>query len=342
MKTLKQKENDESKPGLNHPPGSESSFETARGSQSIDSEQSGSGEPTDNEVSLASLAGKATGPRTQAGKGRSKQNSLKHGIFSKVALLKSESRTALDSLLSGIWENLQPQGKLEEVLVEKLATLLWRQRRQVIAETAEIQKRTEFIEWDEEQRQEDEAARIFDLELDSKDGLMRKITNPKVLQRCLDLFGDLKREVEERGFLPKLDRAFLAKIYGHPGKSHCNRALVVSYALWTHVASLTDEERHREEFPSPEECVKNFLKNLREEIERLDQYKRACASIELVRLKIESLRRNVPDADQLSHLVRYEVHLDRAFDRALSQLERLQRMRAGQPVLPELKVRVSG
>ncbi len=40
-------------------------------------------------------------------------------------------------------------------------------------------------------------------------------------------------------------------------------------------------------------------------------------------------------------LLRYEASLERSFDRTLSQLERLQRMRAGQPVLPELKVRVS-
>lgn len=39
--------------------------------------------------------------------------------------------------------------------------------------------------------------------------------------------------------------------------------------------------------------------------------------------------------------IRYEVNLERAIDRTLAQLERLQRMRLGQPVLPPVKVEVS-
>ncbi len=39
-------------------------------------------------------------------------------------------------------------------------------------------------------------------------------------------------------------------------------------------------------------------------------------------------------------LIRYEGSLERAFDRTLSQLERLQRMRCGQPVPPPIQVNV--
>jgi len=48
--------------------------------------------------------------------------------------------------------------------------------------------------------------------------------------------------------------------------------------------------------------------------------------------------RNVPDGPGLDRLLRYEASLERSFDRTLSQLERLQRMRLGQPVLPKLEV----
>jgi hypothetical protein len=47
------------------------------------------------------------------------------------------------------------------------------------------------------------------------------------------------------------------------------------------------------------------------------------------------------EAQGLDRLQGYEAHLDRAFDRTLSQLERLQRMRLGQPTPPEIKVNVS-
>jgi hypothetical protein len=40
-------------------------------------------------------------------------------------------------------------------------------------------------------------------------------------------------------------------------------------------------------------------------------------------------------------LMRYETNLERDIDRTLNQLERLQRMRMGQPVPPPVKVEVS-
>jgi hypothetical protein len=47
----------------------------------------------------SSLECRSTGPRTQSGKDRSKQNSFKHGIFSKEVVLKSESQADFCVLL---------------------------------------------------------------------------------------------------------------------------------------------------------------------------------------------------------------------------------------------------
>ena len=55
---------------------------------------------------------KSTGPRTQAGKQRTKFNAIKHGIFAKGIVLKNESRTEFESLRDGLWEDMQPQGTL--------------------------------------------------------------------------------------------------------------------------------------------------------------------------------------------------------------------------------------
>ena len=66
------------------------------------------------------------------------------------------------------------------------------------------------------------------------------------------------------------------------------------------------------------------------------------AKIESERTKLEILRRSVPDSSGLDRLLRYEASLERTFDRALNQLERLQRMRRGQPVAPRIDVNVSG
>lgn len=92
---------------------------------------------------------RSTGPRTKQGKERSKRNSIKHGIFSKALLLESESAAEFDRLLKGLRSSLKPVGKAEEILVEKLAVLFWRYRRFLTAESAEIRRGTEFLEWDQ-------------------------------------------------------------------------------------------------------------------------------------------------------------------------------------------------
>jgi len=90
----------------------------------------------------------STGPRTSQGKDRSKYNAVKHGIFSKVIVLKAEPRIAFDALLNGLFHDLQPEGELEEILVEKLAILIWRYRRLIVAE-AENSQAADFLAGDE-------------------------------------------------------------------------------------------------------------------------------------------------------------------------------------------------
>src|SRR5262249_28753306 len=106
----------------------------------------------------ALLIPRATGPRTPLGKERSKRNALKHGVFSTVVVLKDESRTQFDALLVALRNDLQPEGALEQLLVEKLATLFWRHRRLLNAEAAEISKGAEFVEWNEQESQRQMAA----------------------------------------------------------------------------------------------------------------------------------------------------------------------------------------
>jgi hypothetical protein len=158
-------------------------------------------------------ARKTGGPRTQHGKRRSKHNALKRGIFSRVILLPGEPRGKLDSLLSGLRNDLEPEGTLEQLPVDKLATLLWRHRRLIIAEGAEIQKETDFLEWDQMRLQDDEAANIsvFD---DASANLMRRIGNPRVLETSLYLLETLKGWIEKDGFDEENDKDVLTKFYG--------------------------------------------------------------------------------------------------------------------------------
>jgi hypothetical protein len=108
------------------------------------------------------------------------------------------------------------------------------------------------------------------------------------------------------------------------------------------MAECSDEEREEHDYATPKECVAYVLKAIDGEIKRIKDYQRRYASISAEKLKIEMLRNKVPDSPALDRLLRYETSIDRAFDRTLAQLERIQRLRLGQPLPPAIKVDVSG
>jgi hypothetical protein len=75
----------------------------------------------------------STGPRTEAGKSRSRQNALKHGILASALLITAgegaEDPAEFNELLTGLRQDLAPVGTLEEMMVEKIAVCWWRQKR---------------------------------------------------------------------------------------------------------------------------------------------------------------------------------------------------------------------
>ena len=49
----------------------------------------------------------------------------------------------------------------------------------------------------------------------------------------------------------------------------------------------------------------------------------------------------IPNGDALDKILRYDTTIDRSLDRALNRLERLQRRRKGEPVLPPVNVQLT-
>ena len=102
----------------------------------------------------------STGPRSKAGKLRSRQNALQHGIFAQVVLVPGESRSKHRLVLKNLRIEWQPKGATEEFLVETIANIMLRLRRVYIAESAEIRRSREFLDWDKRQSQAGEADEI--------------------------------------------------------------------------------------------------------------------------------------------------------------------------------------
>src|SRR5262245_64410939 len=84
----------------------------------------------------------STGPKTREGKSRSRCNALKHGLLAQEVLLPWEGREEaeqLKHLVASLVHYYAPQGPVEEILVETIATLYWRKRRALRAEGGAIQ-----------------------------------------------------------------------------------------------------------------------------------------------------------------------------------------------------------
>lgn len=83
-------------------------------------------------------AQKSTGPKSLTGKVQSKKNSIKHGLLSKDLIIRDEDPKKLDMLIEELIISLQPEGKIEEILVEKIASTLWRLQRLISAESGAL------------------------------------------------------------------------------------------------------------------------------------------------------------------------------------------------------------
>lgn len=140
-------------------------------------------------------AQKGGGPKTQQGKQKSSQNSLKHGIFAQAALCLGESRAKLNCLASGLRNDRKPEGALEELLVDKLVTLAWIQRRVIIMVGEQTQGGLEDVLL----RQNAQGGQPLDL-------LLRYLTNlDRIFDRTLSQLERLQGARKGQPVAPRID-----------------------------------------------------------------------------------------------------------------------------------------
>jgi hypothetical protein len=68
----------------------------------------------------------STGPRTDEGKQRSSQNSLKHGLTAKTVLIPGEDPAEYQAFAAGLHEDLEPENAVECALAQEIIDLQWR------------------------------------------------------------------------------------------------------------------------------------------------------------------------------------------------------------------------
>lgn len=294
------------------------------------------------EKQLIVVGSETNGTGAAEGKNATAPDSAARAIFSKV-VLKTESQADYDSLATSLRNACQPKGTLEDILVEKLAAILWRYRRLITAESGEIGEnlsslgRTD-VRLKEHDRLEAEVLR----RQESGQGVIGMIYDPGFLSDCLGELRNLRDSIKANGFSRDIeDRALLQKLYGRQidlkgnirAPKYDADSLYDVYHRKSCTAAATEEDRQKNpDLATPQRSRDLVVQAIEKEIQRLTEIQNALNESHPEQTELEQLRRNAPDADRMERLLRYEASLERAFDRTLAQLERLQEIRLGRPV----------
>src|ERR1039458_8682224 len=71
----------------------------------------------------------SSGPKTEAGRNRSRMNALRHGLTGQVTTMTDEDRAAHDQFSKALMKDLAPEGAMETQLAQRVATDSWRLNR---------------------------------------------------------------------------------------------------------------------------------------------------------------------------------------------------------------------
>ncbi|MFX0200978.1 MAG: hypothetical protein ACFFCW_33075 [Candidatus Hodarchaeota archaeon] len=281
------------------------------------------------------------GVKTENGKSIVKYNALKHGLLAKEAVITvgegAENPEEFNAFLDDLKTQLAPEGTLEEMLVEKIAVAYWRLRRAYRYEVGLIRQELDTAtddfyaekDWqskkinrtDEEieHQIEQEKETIESWKKDKRDFTkMRK--NGKPLEEIYE-WGENWEWLEEKvkylllghedyeGFDPENLRKFLN-----------NSADWSDDQIWQAHIELCDEK----------------INDHKKEIADLENQKHKNQ----LRLQVIKKLGNIPSKAELDRLLRYEGSIERQLYKALNQLERLQRLRAGDNVPAPVEVDV--
>ena len=88
---------------------------------------------------------KSTGPKTEAGKQRSRRNALRHGFTAETVIEPLENPKEYRAFEDAIVSEYLPRTPVEQELVHRIASLFWRLRRATSIETGLLRMQSEML-----------------------------------------------------------------------------------------------------------------------------------------------------------------------------------------------------
>ena len=123
---------------------------------------------------------RSTGPKTERGKRTISRNAIKHGFLLREVVITAgdgeESVEEFHALVENLGNTYLPVGVIEEMLVQTIATTLWRKARVIRAENGEIRKQLDTLRVDRAVRNSNKAK--LDLALSEMEMGLYNAENP--------------------------------------------------------------------------------------------------------------------------------------------------------------------
>lgn len=237
-------------------------------------------------------------------------NAMKHGILSRLAVLAHEDSAEFTDLLAALLDEHRPAGMTERHLIEELATIIWRKRRVLMAEGAKINEGLKSTL--------SSVKSVMPSAAPFQRGLSGENTDLR------DLFETTPEDNAESLKSAELDLAAGRKAAAILRKGGSNAYEKARRALIPESRDWWDEHVVDEEHPATAEGLAEFLRVSLEPIcHRMVQEARFSSAI-----KAQTLGEGL-QAHRLEKLNRYEIHLDRKFERTLAMLLKLKSLRGG-------------
>jgi len=268
----------------------------------------------------------STGPRSEKGKRRVSRNAIKHGLLAKEIIISGvgfcESQGDFSRLYHKLIDDLQPVGTLEEMLVEKIAISYWRLRRVLGAEAGEVRKQLVQVKEDLQ-----------------KWGGFGSGDNCQSIQHIKSLVEEADMTLSVLKMNDGLTTQGLAYIKSRFGAEQ------EQIAFWCNLISrkLTDYDDDDNICPQTVEELflelTGMINSLKTQLQMKLVYLQAQ---DLEKRKAELLCHTLLGSGALERVLKYETAIERQLYRAINELERLQRMRMGDNVLPPITVDITG
>jgi hypothetical protein len=257
-------------------------------------------------------------PATVGGTEITRFNALRHGVLSRYTVLPWEDAAEYGDLHAALTAEHAPCGLTEEHLVEELAGILWPKRRLRLAEAAAHRRglkealshsrrtaKTAVVHIDATDGSEDVGEAIRATTADTDEDVRDLEEDEAMTRRALDLLGSRRNDAYEAALETLRED---------------------TRAWWADTLALDPDALNEGEEPATADAdgLRRFLEG--DVLRWFEARRKELTNRPLIR---EQAFGESFDPDKLEPLGRYEVRLDRKFERTLAMLLRLKALRQG-------------